>query len=449
MPGLQGFRSTRLRGAVKPLQVGLIQYWFAPAGGMEQHVVKLSIALREHGLAPRIYTELYVPDSNEGVRAIRGEGISVQGSPVNAPHRNSWRWRLRSFYITHVGPVILRMASAAWCRGARHRARAMGAILKVIGSDNPTRLEAVYRLCLAHWRSPLDVVHVHGFRIEIGWALKWAHALSVPCVYTEHSSVNDWTEFEGMETDTVQLADVVTSVSAESARQLQSLTRIPGVLTIPHIVQPPSEEDLFVDERPVESIICVAGLTKTKGVDVLIEAFAMVAARFPELHLNIVGDGPLRTTLEETVERMGIAHLVRFHGRLPNHAVISLIRRSDLMVLPSYSEALPVSLLEGLSHARPVVACDTGGISEIVEHGVQRVCWWSAGSRQIWLKRSSLSSATSKAGSIWRTRPAGCSWAACTMNLRPWIPWFPCMKRRLQFAWGSNRRLLRAWSARC
>jgi glycosyltransferase involved in cell wall biosynthesis len=125
-------------------------------------------------------------------------------------------------------------------------------------------------------------------------------------------------------------------------------------------------------------IICVASLTRYKGLQVLIEACSRLASR-ASFRCSIVGDGPMRDQLESEIERRGLNKRVRLLGAMPQHEVAALIRQADLFVLPSVvapdgqMEGIPVSLMEAMAAGRPVIASRISGIPELVDDGVNGI----------------------------------------------------------------------------
>jgi glycosyltransferase involved in cell wall biosynthesis len=99
-----------------------------------------------------------------------------------------------------------------------------------------------------------------------------------------------------------------------------------------------------------------------KGVDVLLEACARVAA---PLRLHVFGDGELRGALEERARRLEVDAV--FHGTVAD--LRSRLPNFDVFVLPSRGENLPIVLLEAMAAAVPVVATRVGGVPELVEDG--------------------------------------------------------------------------------
>ncbi|MZR32397.1 glycosyltransferase family 4 protein [Sneathiella litorea] len=114
-------------------------------------------------------------------------------------------------------------------------------------------------------------------------------------------------------------------------------------------------------------IVCVARLVWFKGIDTLINAFSRVLKEHPSARLAIIGDGELRDTLMAQTRQLGIEEFIHFCGE--RRDIPAILSASDLFVLSSVSEGLPISLLEAMAAQLPIVATDVGGISELILHG--------------------------------------------------------------------------------
>ena len=114
-------------------------------------------------------------------------------------------------------------------------------------------------------------------------------------------------------------------------------------------------------------LVSVGSLVENKGHRVLIDAVRMLAPVHPGLKLLIVGDGPLRSELEEYVRRSRLSADIRLMGILKDiRPVLSL---ADIFILPSrHREGLPLAILEAMQYRLPVVASGIGGIPEAVAH---------------------------------------------------------------------------------
>ncbi len=118
-------------------------------------------------------------------------------------------------------------------------------------------------------------------------------------------------------------------------------------------------------DRPAR-IIFVGRLIGNKGPHVLMEALGQLRHRGLAFSAAFVGDGPLRSELERQAERLGIAEAVRFTGQVP--FVGGELRAADILVRPSFTEGLPLALLEAMAARVCVVASDIPGNAELVEH---------------------------------------------------------------------------------
>jgi glycosyltransferase involved in cell wall biosynthesis len=111
-------------------------------------------------------------------------------------------------------------------------------------------------------------------------------------------------------------------------------------------------------------LIVVAKLMEQKGHAVLLHAIRPLLDRHPDLHVLLVGDGPLRQSLIATVGQLPAPERIRMVGNRSD--VSDLLAASDLFVLPSLWEGLPMALLEAMASGLPVVATDVSGSSQVV-----------------------------------------------------------------------------------
>lgn len=116
-------------------------------------------------------------------------------------------------------------------------------------------------------------------------------------------------------------------------------------------------------------VLCVGNLLPIKGHDVLLRAIASISSDFPDVTLEIVGDGPERARLQALAQELHIAERVLFLGNQPRQQVAAAMRRCTVFALPSRYEGLGCVYLEAMSVGKPVIGCRGQGIAEIVRHG--------------------------------------------------------------------------------
>ncbi|WP_161830485.1 glycosyltransferase [Steroidobacter agaridevorans] len=111
----------------------------------------------------------------------------------------------------------------------------------------------------------------------------------------------------------------------------------------------------------------VGRLVAEKNQMPLVDAVADLRATGADVHLMLVGDGPLRSALEQRAAERGISAAITFTGALLD--VRAALRTFDVFVLPSLSETFSNAALEAMAMQLPVILTRTGGASEMIEHG--------------------------------------------------------------------------------
>lgn len=113
------------------------------------------------------------------------------------------------------------------------------------------------------------------------------------------------------------------------------------------------------------NILFVGNLVPVKSVETLIEACGRLKAQGSPVHCRIVGDGPLRSSLQADIDARGLSDWVKLVGPISHRDLGDWFRAADAFVLPSRSEGLPCVLLEAAACGTPFVASRVGGIPEI------------------------------------------------------------------------------------
>lgn len=114
--------------------------------------------------------------------------------------------------------------------------------------------------------------------------------------------------------------------------------------------------------------ISVCRLSIEKGIFDLLDSVRMLKDISKDFHLSIIGDGPLKSELNEYLVKEDLSQFVSLLGYKKPSEVSLLLRSHDVFVLPSYAEGLPVSIMEAMACGLAVISSSIAGCSEIVEH---------------------------------------------------------------------------------
>jgi glycosyltransferase involved in cell wall biosynthesis len=120
-------------------------------------------------------------------------------------------------------------------------------------------------------------------------------------------------------------------------------------------------------------LTCIARLIPEKGLDDLLTAAAHVFPKYPHIRLTIYGDGPLQATLVTRTRQLHIDAAVSFRAPYHRDELPAIMCDTDIFVLPSVTEGLPLVLIEAMAWARPIVATRVGGIPDVIANGATGV----------------------------------------------------------------------------
>lgn len=231
-------------------------------------------------------------------------------------------------------------------------------------------------------RHAVDVVHAHQYAPYFYGAL--AKALTgVPLIFTEHGRAYPDLPSRRRRAFNRVFAPIVDRITAVSEDVRDSLRRVEGIApTRVEIVRNGVDLDRFAHRRPEdrqaarESLALSAGarvvgtvgrLDPIKNYPLLLAAIRRLREDLPDTVLLIVGDGPERPRLEALARELGIEAQVRFLGM--RRDVDRILPALDVFALSSFSEGMPVTLIEAMAASVPVVSTGVGGIPGILRSG--------------------------------------------------------------------------------
>ena len=230
-------------------------------------------------------------------------------------------------------------------------------------------------------REKIDLVHSHLLDMNVYSSLA-ARVAGIPHLATEHGDIHHaWKNEKKLVWKMRLLFTLSNRIIAVSKYTAGKALEMPGAKrTKIDVIYNGIELDRFrrkVDRCQVRRslgvptgvpwILNVGNLYPVKGQLHLLRAFALTHMVSPDAVLSIFGRGAMETELRSEIQKLGLQKHVFLHGFRED--IDDLLGASDLFVLSSLSEGLPLSLLEAMASGVPVIATDVGGIAEIVFPG--------------------------------------------------------------------------------
>jgi glycosyltransferase involved in cell wall biosynthesis len=265
-----------------------------------------------------------------------------------------------------------------WVEGAR----AAGVVAEQIEDPGALSLLVMRGMARSIASSRADVLHTHDYKTNILGGLVARRAdRSMPWVATVHlhtATTRRLLVYRAVDLFLLRLADRVITVSRDQRRLLlrrgvdrRRLVLVPNVIDADAFAARVGDRSVTrrdLEVPPDAPLIALVGrLTSQKGVDSFLDAACQVRSGHPQARFIVAGTGSDRAALEARCRELGLNGVVRFLGYRSD--VAALLGASDVVVLPSRSEGLPVVLLEALAVGRPIVATAVGGVPDLLTHG--------------------------------------------------------------------------------
>ena len=225
----------------------------------------------------------------------------------------------------------------------------------------------IFRLSALLRRRRIDVCHTHNIAAEIFGHMGVLLARTPILIHHEHGTLHsDQPARLLLKRAFAPGKDHWIAVSNYVREFLVGRAGVPAnKVTVIHNGLPPGEEKL---PPPTSATVCtVTRLSPEKGIETLIDAWALVNHAAPEATLTIVGSGHLAAELNQRAAEIGVAGRVRFLGY--QRPPLASVQDCSVFVLPSLSEGFGMALLEAMRAGKAVIASRVGGIPEFVEDG--------------------------------------------------------------------------------
>jgi glycosyltransferase involved in cell wall biosynthesis len=293
----------------------------------------------------------------EVVDSLAGAFIRMnhQVAVVSHPFEFAAGGRATRAAVEHFAIRIPRVQPVTWRHPERlFRRRRSGELLSLLRQWRPN---------VANFHEPLWE--------RIPAAFEACRAAGVPVVLTLHDLVNENTPAKSA----ARAINWANSVSFVSSATKSSFVPIAGPaqggVVIINGVDCDAAAHAAALVRPRPYLLCAARINlRHKAMDVLVEAFGLIANDYPELDLLITGDGTDRDALVRMVESLGLGRRIALIGVRSREELWSLYKGATLFAMPSHKpEGLGLAFLEAMACGRAVIGTNSGGTPEIVGHG--------------------------------------------------------------------------------
>jgi 1,2-diacylglycerol 3-alpha-glucosyltransferase len=228
----------------------------------------------------------------------------------------------------------------------------------------------------------MDILHCHHLLMGLELAYRYGRS---PIIYTNHTRYDLYTGnylpqavadrlLRRFWPRLTALADLIVTPSASMRQVMRSFgVRRPITVVENGVDLRPfhTPTDPFTKTRlglPETAVVAVyvGRLSPEKNLTCLLDQFAQARQDCPDLHLLLLGQGPLAAKLRQQANGLGVETAVHFTGELPNEQVANHLTAADFFVTASVSEVHPLTLIEALAAGLPIVAPAAPGMVDMV-----------------------------------------------------------------------------------
>ena len=302
-------------------------------GGSETYLQRIGAQLAESGIAVTMRTAAYPGAPRRGV--IDGVRISRGGGSYSV-----YIWAGLAMVLARIGLGPLRNARPD----------------VVIDTQNGIPFLAR----LAYGRRTVVLVH-HCHREQWPVAGRWTGRFG----WFVESKLSPW----------LHRKNQYVTVSLPSMRDLAELgVERSRIAVVRNGVDDAPESTLNTPRSAVPRVVVLSRLVPHKQIEDALDAVAVLRARFPGLHLDIVGGGWWHDKLVDHARMLGISDAVTFHGHIDDVTKHQVVQRSWVHVLPSRKEGWGLAVVEAAQHAVPTIGYrSSGGLTDSIVDGVTGV----------------------------------------------------------------------------
>ena len=299
-----------------------------------------------------------------------------EGNLVDAVDRSE---RAKTRYVLREGlPALLWAVLRALATAPARFAGALALALRMgWRAERPLAYHLAYfaEACrILPWLREFGAIHLHAhFGTNSAEVAMLARALGgPPYSFTVHGPEEfDKPQFIGLG-EKVRRAAFVIAISSFARSQVQRWvehSHWPKIRVVHCGLEPEFHAQAAVPPPARRRMVCIGRLNEQKGQLLLVEAASRLASRGVEFEVVLIGEGEMREEIDALVERLGLQDRVRLTGAIGTDEMVEEILKARALVLPSFAEGLPMTIMEAMSLRRPVLTTSIAGIPELVQPG--------------------------------------------------------------------------------
>jgi glycosyltransferase involved in cell wall biosynthesis len=222
------------------------------------------------------------------------------------------------------------------------------------------------------------VVHIHGAFLPVFYSVsRFLHAHHIPYIITPHSTYNKVMMkknallkklyFLFFEKHLLDRAFAIHLLGKSERQGLEAIYHNKKTLLIPYGFSRKDSPVPAVKSDVFTVVYCGRLAIFPKGLDILLEGFALFNRRHPDSRLVLIGDGKEKSSLQESCRGLGISSSVLFTGSLFGEKKTRFLCESDVFAHPSRTDGLPATILEAAALGLPCVISDATNMCHYID----------------------------------------------------------------------------------
>lgn len=318
------------------------------------------------------------------IQRLRALGHTIFTASINTPDRGvdamepyERQEANHTFFVKAQGALGALTALLYWCaKSPLQLARMVGAGLGMAKAGKPWYglAYALEAAMVARWMQQHGLRHLHvhfgNAGATVGVLVK--QLMGCHLSYTIHGP-DEFDDVPGQHLALkMQRADQVVCISQFAKGQLMRISRPEdwAKFQVCRLGVDPAQFTFTARKsaNTTTKLLCVGRLSAAKGQVLLVQACAQLRDQGLDFSLTLVGDGPDRQRIEQTIASLQLGSHITLTGSLNQEAVKAHFAQADVFVLPSLAEGIPVVLMEAMSSGVPCVSTPVNGIPELIAH---------------------------------------------------------------------------------